>query len=89
MVEGRELAVDGTLVAANASQRSRLPREQLAEKAYLSRTVREYLAEWEQENPVAESEASSGAQPQGASVTVSRTDPDAAWVFKGGRVSLL
>jgi transposase len=38
-VEGRNVAVDGTLVGANASQQSRVPRERLEEVAKLSRTV--------------------------------------------------
>ena len=33
LVEGQNLAVDGTLVGANASQQSRVPRERLAEVA--------------------------------------------------------
>src|SRR6516162_6726113 len=33
LVEGRNLAVDGTLVGADASQQSRVPRERLAEIA--------------------------------------------------------
>src|SRR5882762_11242560 len=42
LVEGRNLAVDGTLVIANASKQSRVPREKLVEAAPLSRTVQEY-----------------------------------------------
>jgi transposase len=52
LVEGQNLAVDGTMVGANASRQSRVPREQLKEAAQVSRTVREYLAELEQLNPV-------------------------------------
>ena len=52
LVEGRSLAVDGTLVGANASEQSRVPREQLARTARVSRTVQEYLTELEQQNPV-------------------------------------
>src|SRR6202049_1660893 len=59
LVEGQHLAVDGTLVAADASAQSRVSREQLVEVAPLSRTVREYLGELEQQNPVAESEGPS------------------------------
>ena len=33
LVEGRNVAVDGTLVGANASQQSRVPREKLVEAA--------------------------------------------------------
>jgi transposase len=81
LVEGQHLTVDGTLIAAHASPRSRVPREQLAEAARLSRTVQEYLAELEQQNPVAESEE----PPRGTSGSVSTTDPDAAWTAaKGG-----
>src|SRR6202023_1308224 len=50
-VEGRNVAVDGTLVGANASQQSRVPRERLVEAAKLSRTVQEYLTELERQNP--------------------------------------
>jgi transposase len=70
-VEGQNLAVDGTIVAANASRQSRVPREQLREVAEVSRTVREYLAELEQVNPVSDAEM------------VSTTDPDAIWTTKG------
>ncbi len=85
LVEGRNLAVDGTLVGANASQQSRVPREQLAEVAQVSRTVEQYLAELEQQNPVAESEE----PPQGSSGSVSTTDPDAAWTAAKGGPALL
>ena len=71
LVEGQNLAVDGTIVGANASRQSRVPREQLREVAQLSRTVREYLAELEQVNPVSEAEM------------VSTSDPDAIWTTKG------
>jgi transposase len=71
LVEGQNLAVDGTIVAANASRQSRVPREQLREVAEVSRTVREYLAELEQVNPVSDAEM------------VSTTDPDAIWTTKG------
>jgi transposase len=85
LVEGKNLAVDGTLVRADASQQSRVPRAQLAEVARVSRTVEQYLAELEQQNPVAESEE----PPQNPSGTVSTTDPDAAWTAaKGGPASL-
>ena len=72
LVEGENLAVDGTMVGANASQGSRVPREKLEEAAQVSRTVREYLAELEQVNPVSDVE------------TISTTDPDAVWATKGG-----
>ena len=78
-VEGRNVAVDGTLVGANASQQSRVPRERLVEVAKLSRTVQEYLTELERQNPVADSEGSTKLQEK-----VSTTDPDAAWAIKRG-----
>ena len=84
LVEGRHLTVDGTLVEADASPHSRVPREQLADVARLSRTVQEYLAAVEQQNPVAEP-----AEPAPAAAgTVSTTDPDAAWAVKWGRAAL-
>ena len=77
-VEGRNVALNGTLVAANASQQSRVPRERLAEAAKLSRTVQEYLAELERQNPVADSEGMKLQE------KVSTTDPDATWAIKSG-----
>ena len=74
LVEGRNLAVDGTLVQANASEQSRVPREQLVEAAQVSGTVREYLMELERQNPVGDPEERPMAQEK-----VSITDPDAAW----------
>lgn len=71
LVQGQNLAVDGTIVGANASRQSRVPREQLKEVARLSRTVREYLAELEQVNPVSDAEM------------VSTSYPDAIWTTKG------
>jgi len=56
LVEGQRLTVDGTVVAANASPQRGVRREQLPEVAKVSRTVREYLAEVAQENPVSEPE---------------------------------
>jgi hypothetical protein len=53
-VEGEHLSVDGSFIPANASRLSRIPREQLPEAARVKRTVREYLADLEQENPVEE-----------------------------------
>ena len=52
LVQGEHLSVDGSFILANASTGSRIPREQLAEAAEVKRTVREYLHELEQENPV-------------------------------------
>jgi DNA-binding transcriptional regulator YhcF (GntR family) len=54
LVRGDKLSVDGTFVEADACKESRIPREQLAEAAQVNRTVREYLAELERQNPVEE-----------------------------------
>src|SRR5947209_940225 len=88
LVEGQNLAVDGTMVGANARRQSRVPREQLKEAAQVSRTVREYLAELEQANPVAESEELE-EPPGGTAGSVSTTDPDAAWTAAKGGPALL
>jgi transposase len=77
LVEGQNLAVDGTMVGANASRQSRVPREQLKETARLSRTVREYLTELEEENPVSDTEM------------ISTTDPDAILATKGGGTAIM
>ena len=53
LVKGEHMSVDGSFIQANADHHSRVPREQLAEVAQVNRTVREYLAELQQENPVA------------------------------------
>ena len=71
LVEGKNLAVDGTMVGANTSRQSRVPRERLREAAQVSQTVREYLVELEQVNPVSDTEM------------VSTTDPDAIYTTKG------
>ena len=62
LVQGKHLSVDGSFVEANASKESRIPREQLAEAAQVSQTVRQYLVELEQQNPTCASRivASSG-----------------------------
>lgn len=79
----RNLAVDGTLVGANASQQSRVPRKRLVEAAQVSRTVQEYLKELERENPVTDWEQRPTVQEM-----VSMTDPDAAWAVKSGPATL-
>ncbi len=76
LVRGDKLSVDGTFVEANASKESRIPREQLAEAAQVNRTVREYLAELEMQNPVEE--------PAHSQDKVSTTDPDSTYATKGG-----
>ena len=76
-VEGEHLSVDGSFIAANASRLSRIPREQLPEAAHVKGTVREYLADLEQENPVEE--------PAPQQEQVSTTDPDSTYSTKGHR----
>ena len=76
LVRGDKLSVDGTFVEANASKESRIPREQLAEAAQVNRTVREYLAELETQNPVEE--------PTHSQDRVSTTEPDSTYATKGG-----
>src|SRR5713226_1096761 len=77
LVEGKNLAVDGTMVGADASRQSRVRREQLQEAAQVSQTVQEYLAELEEMNPVPEAEM------------VSATDPDAILTTKGGGTAVM
>jgi hypothetical protein len=54
LVQGKHLSVDGSFVEANAAKNSRVPREQLAEAAQVHHTVRQYLREVEEQNPVEE-----------------------------------
>ena len=81
LVEGEHLSVDGSFIAANASRSSRIPREQLAEAAQVKRTVREYLIELEQQNPIEE--------PTPQQDQVSTTDPDSTYATKGSRAAEL
>ena len=81
LVEGEHLSVDGSFIPANASRSSRIPREQLAEAAHVKRTVREYLTDLEQENPV--------EQPTPPQDQVSTTDPDSTYATKGSRAAEL
>jgi transposase len=76
LVRGDQLSVDGTFVEANASKESCILREQLAEAAQVNRTVREYLAELEIQNPVEE--------PTHNQDKVPTTDPDSTYATKGG-----
>ena len=77
LVEGEHLSVDGSFLPANASRSSRIPREQLTEVAHVKGTVREYLADLEQENPIEE--------PAHQQDQVSTTDPDSTYSTKGAR----
>ncbi len=76
LVRGKELSVDGSFVEANAAKESRIPREQLAEAAQVNHTVRQFLVELEQQNPVEE--------PVHQQDQVSTTDPDSTYATKGG-----
>jgi hypothetical protein len=60
--------VDGSFVEANASKQSCSPREQLMEAAQVNHTVRQYVQELEQQNPV--------EGPVHEQNEVSTTDPD-------------
>ncbi len=68
--------MDGSFVEANAAKESRIPREQLLEAAQVSHTVRQYVEELEQQNPVEE--------PVHEQDLVSTTDPDSTYATKGG-----
>lgn len=76
LVQGKQLSVDGTFVEANAAKESRIPRAQLAEAAQVNHTVRQYLKELEEQNPVEE--------PVHKQDQVSTTDPDSTYATKGG-----
>ena len=76
LVEGKQLSVDGSFVEANAAKESRIPREQLKEAAQVHHTVRQYLREVEEQNPVEE--------PVHEQDQVSTTDPDSTYATKGG-----
>lgn len=81
LVEGEHLSVDGSFIQANASRTSRIPREQLTEVAHVKGTVREYLRDLEQENPIEE--------PVHQQDLVSTTDPDSTFATKGPRAAEL
>jgi len=80
LVKGKHMSVDGSFIQANADHHSRIPREQLAEVAEVNRTVREYLRELQQENPV--------ETPVPQQEQVSTTDPDSTYATKGGPARL-
>jgi transposase len=54
LMQGKHLSVDGSFVEANAAKESRIPREQLGEAAQVHHSVRQYLSELEEQNPVEE-----------------------------------
>jgi len=76
LVQGKHLSVDGSFVEANAAKESRIPREQLAEAAQVHHSVRQYLREVEEQNPIEE--------PVHKQDQVSTTDPDSTYATKGG-----
>src|SRR5260370_4289542 len=76
LVSGKNLSVDGSVVEENEAMESRIPREQLAEAAQVHHTVRQYLQEVEEQNPVEE--------PVHEQDQVSTTDPDSTYATKGG-----
>ena len=76
LVRGDNLSVDGSFVEANAAKESRIPRERLAEAAEVKHTLRQYLSELEEQNPVEE--------PVHEQEQVSTTDPDSTYATKGG-----
>ncbi len=69
LVEGKHLAVDGTMVEANASPQSRVRPKELVQ---ISQSVQEYLSALEATNPVSDAKM------------VLTTDPDAVWAKKVG-----
>src|SRR6516165_10585766 len=76
LVQGKHLSVDGSFVEANAAKESRIAREQLAEAAQVHESVRRYLKEVEEQNPV--------DVPVHEQNRVSTTDPDSTYATKGG-----
>src|SRR5947207_2030749 len=76
LVQGTHLSVDGSFIEANAAKESRIPRQQLAEAAQVHHSVRQYLREVEEQNPVEE--------PVHEQDQVSTTDPDSTYATKGG-----
>ena len=76
LVQGQHLSVDGSFIEANAAKESRIPRQQLGDAAQVHHTVRQYLQEVEQQNPVEE--------PVHEQDQISTTDPDSTYATKGG-----
>src|SRR5216110_158921 len=76
LVHGKHLSVDGSFIEANAAKESRIPRQQLAEAAQVHHSVRQYLREVEEQNPVEE--------PVHEQAQVSTTDPDSTYATKRG-----
>jgi hypothetical protein len=76
LVQGKHRSVDGSFLEANAAKESRIAREQLAEAAQVSHTVRQYLVELAEQNPVEE--------PVHQQEQVSTTDPDSTLPRRAG-----
>jgi transposase len=83
LVKGEHMSVDGSFVHADATNGSRIPREQLAEAAQVSRTVREFVTELEEQNGDGEPELTHQQS------KVSTTDPDATYFSKGNMFATL
>ncbi len=81
LVQGDHVSVDGSFIQADASNGSRIPREQLGEAAHVKRNVREYLDDLERDNPM-------DPEPHQQD-KVSTTDPDATYFSKGDRAPTL
>jgi hypothetical protein len=90
LVEGQRFSVDGTIIAANASAQSRIPREELPEAAKVSRTAEEYLLELETQDDESHPDSPPGKPPSLTDTDgkVSTSDPDAAWASKGAPIHL-
>jgi hypothetical protein len=76
LVKGKHLSVNGSFVEANAAKERSIPRQQLAEAAQVHHTVRQYLVEVDEQNPVEE--------PVHQQDQVSTTDPFPPMRPKGG-----
>src|SRR5215813_1601121 len=81
LVEGEQMSVDGSFIMANASNHSRIPREQFKEAARVNYGARKYLEELEQEN--------GDGEPMHQQDKVSTTDPDSTYLTKGNRAAEL
>lgn len=75
------MSVDGSFIQADATNDSRIPREQLTEAAQVNRTVRQFLTELEEQN--------GDGEPVHQQDKVSTTDPDATYASKGKAIATL
>jgi transposase len=81
LVKGEHMSVDGSFIQADATNDSRIPREQLTEAAQVNRTVRQFLTELEEQN--------GDGEPVHQQDKVSTTDPDATYASKGKAIATL